>query len=86
MGLRIASVRRMFGFTQLDLANLLHLSASTVGMYEQGRRMPSICVLLAITQLFGVTLDYIITGKTISDWDKLVHLGHIKISKESSPF
>jgi transcriptional regulator with XRE-family HTH domain len=31
-------------------------------MYEQGRREPSVETLVELSQLFGVSLDYLITG------------------------
>ena len=42
VGIRIAQLRQDRGFKQADLADLLHISASAVGMYEQGRRLPSL--------------------------------------------
>lgn len=66
---RIESLRRKKGLSQLELAKLLHVSPSAVGMYEQGRREPSISILLAMSEEFGVTIDYLVTGKvcTLTD-------------------
>ena len=61
---RITALRRAKGWSQGELAKLLQISPSTVGMYEQGRREPSTAVLLAMSELFGVTVDYLLTGKT----------------------
>lgn len=59
---RIIYLRKTHGFSQLQLAQTLHISPSTEGMYEQGRRTPSLETLVAMSQLFGVSLDYLITG------------------------
>lgn len=59
---RIIQLRKKRGLSQLQLAQILHISASTEGMYEQGRRTPSLDVLIMMSQLFGVSLDYLITG------------------------
>ena len=59
---QIESLRRKKGWSQAALAQRLHISPSTVGMYEQGRREPSIDILVALSQEFGVTIDYLITG------------------------
>ena len=59
---QIESLRRKKGWSQAELARRLHISPSTVGMYEQGRREPSIEVLIALSQTFEVTIDYLITG------------------------
>lgn len=59
---RIALLRKNHGLSQLQLAEMLHISASTQGMYEQGRRTPSVEMLVTMSQLFGVSLNYLITG------------------------
>ena len=59
---RITKLRIESGITQSQLAILLHISPSTIGMYEQGRRTPSIDVLIALSRTFSVSLDYLITG------------------------
>ena len=60
---QIESLRRKRGWSQAELAQRRHISPSTVGMYEQGRRVPSLDTLLAMSEEFGVTLDYLVTGK-----------------------
>lgn len=59
---QIESLRRKMGWSQVELAKRLNISPSAVGMYEQGRREPSIEVLIALSQTFEVTIDYLITG------------------------
>lgn len=60
---RIAELRKKQGWSQTELARRLHISPSAVGMYEQGRREPPLDVLIAISEEFAVTLDYLIAGK-----------------------
>ena len=62
LGTRIASLRHGCGLSQAELARRLHISPSAIGMYEQGRREPSVDILIAIAQEFGVTLDYLLSG------------------------
>ena len=62
LGPRIATLRRSAGMSQGELARQLQVSASAVGMYEQGRREPSAETLVALARLFGVTVDYLLTG------------------------
>lgn len=64
LGSRIAALRRVKGWSQSELARRLQVSPSAVGMYEQGRREPAAEVLVALSELFGVTVDYLLTGKT----------------------
>lgn len=62
MGARIAALRRQAGMNQAQLAQLLQVSPSAVGMYEQGRREPSSDILVELSRIFGVSVDYILTG------------------------
>lgn len=62
LGARIAALRRNLGWSQGQLAELLQVSPSAVGMYEQGRREPSGEILVAMSRLFHVTVDYLLTG------------------------
>ncbi len=64
LGARIAALRHQAGLSQRDVAARLAVSASTVGMYEQGRREPSGEKLVALAQLFGVSTDFLLTGET----------------------
>lgn len=70
MGLRIAALRRAAGWSQADLAQRLKISPSTVGMYEQGRREPAVQMLIELSNLFGVTIDYLVTGKPDTRHDR----------------
>ena len=64
---QIESLRRRMGWSQAVLAQRLHVSASSVGMYEQGRRVPSVDILVAMSKEFGVTLDYQCAPRGIPD-------------------
>ena len=63
IGQRIAALRKNVGMSQAELARALGVSPSAVGMYEQGRREPSAAGFVALAQVFGVTTDYLLTGK-----------------------
>lgn len=63
MGERIAQLRRNKGMSQARLAKILGLSTSTIAMYEQGRREPSVSALIALASALGVTIDYLLTGR-----------------------
>ena len=63
LGARIALLRRDRGMNQGQLAQRLGVSPSAVGMYEQGRREPSAAILVALADIFGVSTDYLLTGK-----------------------
>lgn len=63
---RIAQLRQSVQMNQFQLAQALHLSPSTIGMYEQGRRTPNIDILIQMSKLFNVSLDYLLTGSEFS--------------------
>lgn len=62
-GMRIAFSRRKAGMSQAALADRLNISPSAVGMYEQNRRKPPLETLIALSEEFGVTVDYLLTGQ-----------------------
>lgn len=57
---RIRQLRLGQNMTQKQVAKSLHLQPSTVGMYEQGRRMPSLGVVVAYAKLFSVSTDFLL--------------------------
>ena len=63
LGPRIAALRRQASLSQAELAERLRISASAVGMYEQGRREPSVDTLVAMAHIFGVSTDYLLEGE-----------------------
>ncbi len=67
LGARIAALRREAGMSQAQLAALLGISPSAMGMYEQGRREPSLKLVGELARLLRVSTDYLITGNPRSD-------------------
>ena len=63
LGARISALRREAGLSQAQLAQRLGISPSAMGMYEQGRREPSMETVVAMADFFGVSTDYLLTGK-----------------------
>ena len=59
---RIHFLRKKAGVSQAQLAEELNITPSAEGMYEQGRRIPSLEILIRLSTIFDVSLDYLITG------------------------
>ena len=59
-GKRLREKKKKKGLTQRELANLLGISASSVGMYEQGRREPENALLSKLCNVLDTTTDYLI--------------------------
>ncbi len=64
LGERIRLLRRRSEMTQGELAKRLEISQSAVGMYEQGRREPPYNLLIKISKLFNVKLDWLLSDGT----------------------
>ena len=60
---RLKELRLEADMKQLELGEILEISPSTIGMYEQGRRFPDQEILLKIANFFDVTTDYLF-GRT----------------------
>jgi transcriptional regulator with XRE-family HTH domain len=56
---RIKKLRKERGMTQAELARELDISASSIGMYEQGRREPDKEMFLRLSRYFGVPVEYL---------------------------
>lgn len=63
LGNSIAELRRKLGFTQADLAKKLNISDKTVSRWENGLGFPEVTQFPAIAKIFGVTVDYLMTGE-----------------------
>jgi len=57
----IAELRKNAGLTQLQLAEKLNYSDKAVSKWESGASIPDVAVLLSIANLFGVTVDYLLS-------------------------
>ncbi len=57
----ISDLRKENKMTQLDLAEKLNYSDKAVSKWERGESIPDVTVLLEISRLFDVTLDYLVS-------------------------
>lgn len=60
IGYRISELRKQAGMSQFQLAKVLNVATSTLGMYETGKREPSLKVMNRIANYFNVTTDYLL--------------------------
>lgn len=63
LGSRISVLRNKRGLSQEELAKVLKIGKSTLGMYETDRREPSHEMSSKIASYFDVSLDWLITGE-----------------------
>lgn len=60
LGNRIAELRTARNWTQVQLAQKLHVSKQTVSNWENNNILPSIELLVRISKLFSVSTDYLL--------------------------
>ncbi|MBQ2668901.1 MAG: helix-turn-helix transcriptional regulator [Clostridia bacterium] len=63
LGNRIAQYRREKSLTQEDLARTLNLSAQAVSKWENDQTCPDISLLPKLAEIFGITVDELLSGK-----------------------
>lgn len=66
LGKQLKKLRKQKGITQKQLADYLHISKSSVGMWEHGQRDPDTAMLMKIADFYGVTVDYLLGRETVS--------------------
>lgn len=59
----IKNLRESKELSQKELGDILNISASTIGMWEQNRRNPDKDMLVKIADYFDVSVDYLL-GRT----------------------
>lgn len=56
-------VRKLKKYSQLKVAMDLSISREALSYYENGKRNPDLSMLVRLSEYFGVSIDYLITGK-----------------------
>lgn len=62
LGKRIQDERIKLGYTQIQFAEILHMSVSQLARLEGGTRTPSLQVLTDIVMLANTSVDYLLYG------------------------
>lgn len=76
-GIRLKELREKKGLNQSDLAKLLNISASAIGMYETDKREPDDNLKIKFANFFNVTVDYLM-GNESNNKKLLPVLGVVK--------
>lgn len=66
----IINLRTAAGLTQAELGAKLNYSDKSISKWERGEAIPDAYVLTQMAELFGVTVDYILSSHT--DWEPTV--------------
>jgi transcriptional regulator with XRE-family HTH domain len=62
---KLQLLRKQKGYTQEELAELLFVSRTAISKWESGRGYPSIDSLKAISNIFSITIDELLSGEEI---------------------
>ena len=73
----ITKLRKEKGWTQSELAYKLRVSDKAISKWESNKGDPSIGFLPALAELFGVTLDYLMTGKEVEE--KIITMSKLEL-------
>ena len=63
---QLKKLRHQKKLTQQQVADCLHVSTSTYGLWEQGRNEPDVETLKQLADFFDVTIDYLVGRETIA--------------------
>ncbi len=63
----ITELRLLNNMTQLELAEKLNYSDKAISKWERGESLPDVAVLLAIADLFGVSLDRLVREENLAE-------------------
>lgn len=63
LNIKLVMLRKEHGYTQEDLSKFLNLTESAIGNYELGINEPSLDTIVAIANLYSVSLDWLL-GRT----------------------
>ncbi|MBR2798795.1 MAG: helix-turn-helix transcriptional regulator [Clostridia bacterium] len=78
VGKTIARLRQNKNMTQQQLAAALSVSHQAVSKWETGAALPDVQTLVALTRLFGITIEQLLEGEVLED--------RVEPPKPASPF
>ena len=81
IGNRIREVREERKLTQMKLAELADLSTITVSNMESGKFSPNLKNLIKISEVLGVSIDFLVKGKATNMNKAYIHEINIKLGK-----
>ena len=59
----LQTIRKERHMTQSSVADALHITREALSYYENGKRSPDITMLIKMSDFFGVSIHFLITGE-----------------------
>jgi len=66
MGAFLQALRKEQGLTQEQLGEKLHISSKTISRWETGTYMPPVEMLLALSDLYAVSMNELVAGERLT--------------------
>ena len=66
MGTFLQTLRKEQGLTQEQLGEKLHISSKTISRWETGTYMVPVDILLALSELYGVSMNELVAGERLT--------------------
>lgn len=85
IGDQLQKQRKLHKMSQDDLANKLHISRQSISKWENGGSLPSFANVIAISELFDISLDELIKGDEAL-MNKLTDDEKIRLTKTETIF
>lgn len=81
LGERLLELRKINGYTQKEVSELLGIDRSAYAKYETGKALPTINNLIKLAKFYGESLDSLCSSSLISS-DELQLLNYFRILSE----
>lgn len=59
LGNRVAEMRKRYGLTQTELANMVGCSENTISLIETGQQYPNLDLAICISSVFQEPIEYV---------------------------
>ncbi len=69
IGNKIANRRKELNMTQNELASALYVTHQAVSKWENGKSIPAVEVLVTLTKVLNLTIDYLLDHSEIDEFD-----------------
>lgn len=70
LGTRIRDLRESLDLTQKELSTMIGLTPKMISFYENNQRTPPVDILVKLSKIFNVTVDYLIGNPTSDNSNK----------------
>lgn len=77
-GTMLKKVRQEYNLTQEEFANKINSSRSNIANYENNKNMPSVEILIKISETFNCSIDYLLGKSKYRNYSDLIHKQEIK--------